>query len=43
VFYPKNNLPICSRQFSNYSDNKKTFEDYDIKVAGINRAKILFN
>lgn len=36
VFYPKDNSPVCSRQLSNYSNNKKTFEDYDIKVAGIN-------
>ena len=36
VFYPKDNSPVCSIQLTNYYENKKTFEDYDIKVVGIN-------
>ncbi|MGD1005844.1 MAG: peroxiredoxin family protein [Ignavibacteriaceae bacterium] len=36
VFYPRDNSPVCSRQLSNYYENKKAFEDYDIKVIGIN-------
>lgn len=36
VFYPKDNSPVCSIQLSNYYENKKTFQDYNIKVVGIN-------
>lgn len=36
VFYPKDNSPVCSLQLSNYYENKKSFEDYNIKVVGIN-------
>jgi peroxiredoxin len=36
VFYPKGSSPVCSIQLSNYQKNKKTFEDYNIRVAGIN-------
>jgi peroxiredoxin len=36
VFYPRDNSTICSRQLSNYYENKKMFKDFDIKVIGIN-------
>lgn len=35
VFYPRDNSPVCSRQLANYYENKKSFEDYDIKIVGI--------
>jgi thioredoxin-dependent peroxiredoxin len=36
VFYPKDNSTVCSMQLLNYYKNKKTFDDYNITVAGIN-------
>ena len=36
VFYPKDNSPVCSKQLVNYSTNKKKFDEYGIKAAGVN-------
>ena len=36
VFYPKDNSPVCTKQFSNYQANIALFEEKGIKVVGIN-------
>lgn len=36
VFYPKDNSPVCTKQFNNYQTNIDLFEKKGIKVVGIN-------
>jgi thioredoxin-dependent peroxiredoxin len=36
AFYPKDNTPVCTRQLSDYSLNKKEFEKCGIKIIGVN-------
>ncbi len=36
VFYPKDNSLVCTKQLTNYKENEKLFDEYGIKIIGIN-------
>lgn len=41
VFYPKDNLLICTRQLADYNGNLEIFKNFGIKIVGVNIDEVL--